>query len=260
VLDYLIKLAIKIKACSISFMCLSGSALFFKSLKSISDLDFLEYEANAELDPQVINESTELALLAQAKNYLQYIVATPFYGPVEATNKIVRLDTSKSGYGASERSHPYQEVPIMAMPRELDDPISLGGYIRFLVDANLSRRAMQRPAKAAKRLLPLSRILEDRELAHAILGAFDGQELQKALRVKQKVDLLAKIGARAEDHWGKFTALVHQDICDHRADGSQVDELTENESKHLTDLAESMRTILKNYRPNLVKLSFLNGM
>ena len=106
ILNYLIKIAIQIKACSLSFTCLSGSALYFNSLRSISDIDFLEYEINPEIDPPQFKTPKEFAVLKKSGTYTEYVTTTPFYGAVEVTNKIVGLNTTEVGLGGVGQKQP----------------------------------------------------------------------------------------------------------------------------------------------------------
>ncbi len=116
ILDYLIRVAIQIKACSLSITCLSGSALYFNSLRSISDIDFLEYEINPDLDPPNIKSPNKFAVLKHNASYVQYITETPFYGTVEVTNMIVGIDTTQVGAAASLESSPYELHPVLLTP------------------------------------------------------------------------------------------------------------------------------------------------
>jgi len=247
ILNYLIKVAIQIKACSLSFTCLSGSALYFNSLRSISDIDFLEYEFNPELDPRNIKSPNEFAVLKQKDSYVEYITETPFYGTVEVTNLIVSIDSSQLGLGASKNSSPYQEAPLTHTPRELYDPIAIGKYIQFLAEKTISY-LHNHPAKAAKRLLPLSRIIEDRKIAGSILNAFDSKAVQDALRVKQKIDLIRKIKSRTEEQITRFVALAQKDILTIREGKSDSISLTDAETELLKSLNAAIKHIaLVNY-------------
>ena len=242
ILNYLIKIAIQIKACSLSFTCLSGSALYFNSLRSISDIDFLEYELNPELDPPNFRSPAGFALLKRKDSYSEYVTETPFYGTVEVTNMIVGIDTTKLGLAASLKSSPYQEAPLTHTPRELYDPVALGSYISFLAGKTISYLHNQ-PAKAAKRLLPLSRIIEDRKIADSILNAFDSKEVQDALRVRQKIELFHKIKNRTEEPLRRFAALALNDISAIRKNKSTATKLADEESELVTSLASAVKHI-----------------
>lgn len=256
ILDYLIRLATKIKACSMSFTCLSGSTLYFNSLRSISDIDFLEYEVNPELDPPRDRASVDLAVVKRRPNYIEYVTETPFYGAVEVTNKLVEIDTKKTGLAAAPESSAFQEAPLVGTPRELYDPIALGEYIRYLARDTLTFFD-KRPAKIAKRLLPLSRIIEDRKISESILNAFDNSSVQGALRVKQKLDLISKLRTRKEEPLERIKGIAQQDIEIIRNTKGTPLVLSEQEDIMVTSLTQAIKhVVLVNYE-KLEALSFV---
>lgn len=184
-----------------STICLSGSALYFGALRSVSDIDLLEYHPNA--DDEKIDKIAPDGFwrFRKRKNYFEFLTFSDFYGSVEITNKIVKIDYFTKGDMASIKSSPYQEAPLVHTPRELHDPFAMGRYINFLATQSLSYMHTF-PEKAAKRLLPMSRILERLSIADSIIYAFESVEVQRALKVRQKTSVLktaAKIAEKSEE-------------------------------------------------------------
>ena len=130
VVSELIRIAVKIKSCKHSTMCLSGSALYFGTLKSLGDLDYLEYQNSPKLDPPSIQGSDDIRLLENIEDrFAIYLTKTAFYGYIEVTNKIAVIDYGSPGYPTSAESSPFQEAPLLSTPRPLGDPITLGAYL-----------------------------------------------------------------------------------------------------------------------------------
>ena len=195
VMDWLEDCAIAIRTSGANTIGISGSTLFFGSLNCLSDLDFLEYQEDRDRYPPTIQNPEGFILLKSRDDYLEYVTTTPFFGTLEVTNMIVPLEYAKDGYGKSDGSHPYQEAPLKSNPRELEDPESLAKYLHHLASQAISY-SHNNPTKSAKRLLPLARIVGDTKLSDWIIDAFEGEELEAALKVKQKVALLKKLNSK----------------------------------------------------------------
>ena len=99
------------------------------------------------------------------------------------------------------------------------------------------------PVKAAKRLLPLSRIIEDRKIGDSLLNAFDSKAVQDALRVKQKIELFHKIRSRKEEPLRRFAALAQEDIAMIRNRGSATTLLSDKENGLVNSVAAAVKHI-----------------
>lgn len=251
VLDELIELCSKVKVGKFSTICLSGSALYFGALKCVSDIDILEYEVDSEFDENVIDTPPGFWRLKHKDNYLEYLTKSGFYGTVELTNKIVPIDYTKTGEEASSKSFTYQEGPLVHTPRELHDPFFLGKYIKFLASQTLSYMRNY-PEKSAKRLLPLARVLSQEKIANAISVAFDGEVVQDALKVRQKITALRKV-KRLSPLDPELQEFILAEIQDIR--GATLDtHLTEEEKENIESLASSIGHLC------LINKRWLNGL
>jgi hypothetical protein len=251
IITFLVRSAIKIKACKSSAICISGSTLYFNSLQSISDIDYLEYQNNQEDDPPIINSYNDFEIIFHDKeSYVEYIVETPFYGIAAVSNKIVQVDNRANDSRAAPESHPAQEVPITTTPRVLHDPVSLGRYLFFLVEKTFDF-AQNLPCKAAKRLLPLSRIIEDNKIAEFLIECFSSRDVLDMFYVKQKVALIKKLNRYNHPNVAKYKKIAISEIKEHRNPPAGEIKLTEEEKQSLNEIYGAIRLIIKKNRSKL---------
>ena len=241
ILSYLIGIASQIKSCTLSSICLSGSTLYFGSLRSISDIDFLEYDQGSTGSPAAIKRPDGFGVIVEVGDYVEYVVDTPFFGVVAASNKIASINNSTDGPSTSSDSSPFQEAPVNPGFRILYDPMALGEYIQYLSSQSISWMHNS-PTKAAKRLLPLARLIGDRKLAYSIISAFDSAPVQQALHAKQKIDLIRRL-RKSQDSLEDFSELALKQLGLIRSEQPPSPDLSDDERNLLESLDEGLRHI-----------------
>jgi hypothetical protein len=129
---------------------------------------------------------------------VDYVGHVDSFGVTEITNLIIALDKNWHSAGLM-KTFAAQEAPLVPidwLPNHMDDPIEMGRYIHFLVNAIVSLSNKRDMRKCLKRCASLSRILFVPTITNAIVklvnssGMFLSHKIAELERISDRLDRL----------------------------------------------------------------------
>jgi hypothetical protein len=156
------------------------------------------WSAETRPDQAIVAEHLEALPIAARHGKLDGVVANAIWGGIEASNVLLWIEPGNQESGASSRSFAFQEAAISSsqiswMPRRLENPESIGTYLKFLCAQIEYYLARDLPVKAAKRALSLSVFLLYADYADALRGLLSNGDAIIQDAVRQRGALLDEL-------------------------------------------------------------------